>query len=351
MKNISKILLFSCLLICCALSGCVRNEFKVTVEIGGDVNRTYRTLYYASDPKKGWIIESVIQVTAGKAEMVMATRNDALVYIFSDSRTPATFFFARRGDKIKIEGQGAEPWAWTITGNDINTQLSEWRKNNRKSIENINAGKPGASEELNKAVEKFINANPENPVSTLLLLEYYNRRDNEDGYEKCRAKLKGEAAKGKWFELVSRNDVIDEQYGRSIPKQLILNTVATGCDTIGFGKVPVLLNFSKSTAESYRDDVKELKLLSKESGDSSARIIANILLEPDSLMRWQTARKDSLSGIVEGWMPLGLSDLQARHLGITRIPYIIVAAADGKIIYRGDDLKKASEVFGKQIKK
>ena len=332
-----------------ALAGCVKNEVKVEVNLPESVSDTYRILYYASDPVKGWVIENVLQVEKGKGELLLQTRNPTIVYVFAEGRLPATFFYAERGDKITIDGQDGRPASWTIGGNKINEQLSEWRKANRAVL---TANRPGEnSSALDKAVTAYVDKNPDNPVATLLLLEYYNRGGDELGFLKEWKKLRGEALDGRWRELVSRSDMLEEPSAHELPKMLVFNSVGTGCDTISFGAKPVLLYFSKPGLDDYRSKAQELRSISRESGDSSGRVIANVLFEPDSTQRWQAARRDSLQNVVEAWVPLGISDAQMRQLGVMRVPYAIVVDSAGKIIYRGEDLERAGKDFNRLLKK
>lgn len=340
-----------CMTLSLCLTGCVKNEFKVDVKLDGSVNKTYSTLYYASDPIKGWIIEGVLQVTSGNGNIVMPTRNPTIVYIFSNYRYPASFFYAERGDNIKITGKDANPLTWDISGNEINKRLSEWRKQNQNLIENSLSGKSGSEIKLNQAVEKYIVENPTQEVSAILLYEYFDRGLDEDGYKRNLSRLKGDAADSKWAELVSRNDMFSSAEDVKMPVKLMVNAVGSGIDTITPGTVPVMLSFNNSKVKDYRKYVQSLRKLSKESGDSSKRVIANILLEADSMQRKLNARHDSLKNVVEGWIPLGFSDSRIRQMGISRLPYFIVFDAKGKVIYRGDNTEKAATVFKKQIEK
>lgn len=330
------------------LTGCVKNEFTIETELPADVNNTYKMLYYASDPVKGWIVESVLSVEQGKSTFLGMTRNPVIVYVFTGGTQPVTFFYAERGDKIKISGNSGDPLSWMISGNDINEELSAWRKENREILMTWRPGAGDGVAEVNAAVEKFVRSHPNNPVSTLLILEYYDRRNDESGFRKCWALLKGDAMEGKWQEIVSRNDMLSEVPSSSLPERIVLRSVksATGYDTITFGKLPIMLYFSRSGVQNYRSQIRELKNIAEES-DSSSRIIANILLEPDSILRWQNSRQDSLHTVIDGWIPLGISDARIRNLGIGRLPFVIVVDRKKKIVYRGDDLKQAEKEFKK----
>lgn len=326
------------LLLILPLGGCVKNEFTVEFEIAGDVNDTYTLTYYASDSKKGFLIETAATLHQGKAQVKCITRNPSLVYLMSGGRI-LTFFYVERGDKILITGTDRNPTGWDIGGNKINEQLSEWRMSHKDQLQ---FGK--SPESVNNAVADYVTKNSDSPVATLLLLEYYDRRVDEDGFVKLWKKLKGDATDGKWQQLVSRSDMLEDVSELKMPRQIVLNTVATGCDTIVPARVATLLYFYQPERYQRDPNLKKLRQLSKETGDSSRRVIASISFDTDSMSRWQSARTDSLRGIVEGWMPLGISDPIARELGVRRVPYVIVIKG-GKAIYRGDDLEKAIKIF------
>lgn len=331
------------------LTGCVRNEFKVRFDLSAGVDATYRMLYYASDPSKGWVVESVVAVQKGKAESTLVTRNPALVYVFTSGSEPATFFYARRGDEIRISGDGKDPMSWSISGNKINERLSEWRLANRSLLTARGASASGVTA-LNKAVAGYAAGHPDDPVSTLLLLLYYDRDADEAGFRSAWSKLSGDALDGEWRELVSRSDMLEDvPESQPMPRRIVLNTVQTGCDTLTPGRVPMLLYFSRTSCEAYRDHIDSLRRLSRAYTDSSRRVIANVQLEPDSSVRWQSVRADTLSGVVQAWMPLGVSDPTARELGVRRFPFFIVVGRDGKKAYSGPDVAPALKAFRSQL--
>lgn len=327
------------------LTGCVKNEFKVTFNVGADVNRTYTLVYYASDRTKGRLVESVVNLQKGNGEMPGMIVNPCLVYLFvSGAQSPQAVFYVERGDEIRVTGSGSDPVGWKISGNKITDALTGWRLSNKAAIEG--ARKAGGAAAVNSAVTAYVKAHPEDPVSTLLMLCYFDRRADEALFRRTWALLKGEAAEAKWKELTSRSDMLaDVPMADKLPARIVLNTIATGCDTIETGRVPMIIYFAKNNVESYHSDIDTLRQLTREYRDSARRIIADISLEPDSLARWYTARGDSLHHAVRGWMPLGVSDSLAKAMGVSRVPYVIVAARGGAVLYRGDDMKTAAGKF------
>lgn len=336
-----------------ALTACVKNEFRISFELPAATDRTYTLTYYASDSRQGRMVEQVANVQKGRAEVELPMVLPSIVYVSAgNDRLPGAVFYAERGDHISVKGNDPSPLRWTITGNKLTDALTEWRLANAGLIAAAGHTDTAAAERLNKAVEKYVAANAESPVSTLLLLIYFDRGADEALFLKCFRMLKGEAAKEKWKELVSRVDIISEiPADDSLPVDIVLNTVATGCDTIVPGRVPLLLSFTRNGLPDHKENIKFLRELSREFPDSSRRVIADISFEGDSVARWYPVRSDSLSNVVRAWMPLAVSDSLAAAMRVGGLPYLIVADSRGKVIYRGGDMKTAGEAFRRALRK
>lgn len=337
---------------CLGFTDCTRNEFTVEFELPADVSSTYTLLYYASDPARGWLMEDVANVVKGQGEIKVPSVNPTLVYVFkAGNRVPQATFYAERGDRIRIVGKSGLPGEWSITGNDLTEALSEWRLANSGVI--ADSQKPGdaGKSKLNRKVSEYVAAHPEDPVSAILLLEYFDRRSDEAGFRKSWTSLRGAAAEVKWKELVSRSDMtVDESPHDRLPERITLNTVATGCDTIIPGRVPILLYFARNSVSTHKNDKSVLRALVREFPDSGTRVIADISFETDSMARLYPIRTDSLHKVVRGWMPLGVSDTLAAGMGVGRLPYLIVADRKGRVVYRGGNAEDAAARFRETMK-
>lgn len=317
-------------------AGCVKNEVAVEFELSADVSDAYRIIYYASDPAKGWYVETGVALQKGKGKTVLITRNPSLVFIQQGEGVPQVGFYMERGDKIKISGEGSSPLDWKISGNKLSEEWSSWRLENKEALRSRDAG------QLNRAVGKYISANPGNPLSTVLLLVYFNRREDEKGFEKYWKMLKGDALDLKWIQLVARSDLSgDEPRFASDVKNLIIHSAGNGADTLESGKKPMLLYFWRRSEPGRQEDIRSLGELSSEWADSSRRIIADICFDPDSIGWRAPLDADSLRNIVRGWNPKGEADSVMMRLGVERTPYVLLFDSKGKNIYRGSDLKEA----------
>ena len=329
------------------LSSCSKNEFDVKFELTPSADGTYRAIYYASDPKKGWIVENVVNIQQGKAHLTGMVYNPCIVYLCRTSNAAqGLYLYVERGDDFTISGDGSDPAAWHVDGNKLTRQLDEWRAENRDVIVKARSGREADIAPLCRAVDSFVSSHPDDPAAAIILMAYYDRGYDPGRFSALMKSLRDDAADRKWIDMMARNDMpADEPAIPAIPKSLVFATVATGCDTITPGHLPTLLYFGKASLQPYRDDIAKLRQLSRSSGDSASRIIANVSFEPDSMTRWHSVNVDSLQASVQAWVPLGLSDSQIKQLGVRRIPYLIVIDRKAKAIYSGTDTDRAIETF------
>lgn len=329
------------------LSSCSKNEFDIKFELNPSADGTYRAIYYASDPKKGWIVENVVNIQQGKAHLTGMVYNPCIVYLCRTSNAAqGLYLYVERGDDFTISGDGSDPTAWHVDGNKLTRQLDEWRAENRDVIVKARSGREADIAPLCRAVESFVTSHPDDPAAAIILMAYYDRGYDPGRFSALMKSLRDDAADRKWIDMMARNDMpADEPAIPAIPKSLVFATVATGCDTITPGHLPTLLYFGKASLQPYRDDIAKLRQLSRSSGDSASRIIANVSFEPDSMTRWHSVNVDSLQASVQAWVPLGLSDSQIKQLGVRRIPYLIVIDRKAKAVYSGTDTDRAIETF------
>lgn len=319
------------------LTGCRKNEFELEFSLGADVTRPFRVIYYASDSRKGWFVETAVDVRDGKGNLKGITRNPTLLFFLGENGTPQAFLYAERGDKFTITGKKGNPTEWKIEGNGISERLSEWTIANKDKLRD--------SGPTNKAVASYVRQHPDDPVSALLLLVRYDRRANEKEFMKLFSSLKGKAAKPEWAALVSRADFLEgDPQNAKAPASLHLRT-PDGIDTVMLTGRPVMLVFKHNDYNSNQEVLDMLLQATRDWPDSSQRIIADIDFETDSLSRYRGLRYDSISGAIRAWLPLGFSDPMVRSLRIPTLPYVRVSDAKGKVIYSGDDLEQAARKF------
>lgn len=326
---------------------CTKNEFKLEFHLPQDISANYKTIYYAAGKEGGLTLEHVVAIAEGKGEYTGFTRIPTLVSIYDNSLKPPCVIYVERGKTIKITGDTKNPISWEIENDKINKALTSWRK------ENLEVLMGGKADEINKAVEKFVKENLDNPVSTIILLNYFSRMEDEKLYEKLWRELDAKAKDQKWISLTSRADQPTENLktlGRlgTWP----LRSYENRTDTLSLsGRKASLLFFWITGDMSNRMFFDSLTSLSQEFPDIDKRLIADICLDADSSAWRNTLRHDSVSKRFRLWTPHGIADKKAMDLGIFSTPFIIVTDSTGTQIYRGEDIDMALSDFRALIKK
>lgn len=328
------------------LSGCVKNEFSIEFNLPADVTANYKIYYYASDKRGGIMVETVAPVVNGKFILKGQTVNPAVVYLTTTGKQ-AIAMYVERGETLKISGESADPYSWDISGNKLDEQWSQWRKENANEL---NLQDPGKT---NFLIAKYVITNPSSPISALMLLTSFSRNDNEALFRSLWLRLKDDARDPKWTSLVGRADQPDNYV--KTPGRLHSMAVRSfhhGVDTLHTDSVKAsILFFWHSGFSERREYMDSIKALAEEYPDSAKRLIADICLEADSIAWRSPLRGDSIKNVVRAWAPAGLADSRIMTLCVPRSPYYIVFDNGGKQRYRGSETKDAFAKFRSLMKK
>lgn len=329
-----------------ALSSCSGNDFYIEFDLPADVTANYKVSYYASDKRGGMMIETAAPVVNGKFVLKGQTINPALLYLSgSDHRSIA--IYVERGEKLKISGESANPYSWMIKGNETDELWSLWRNEN---METLSLDDP---QKTNLAVAKYVIHNPESPLSALILLTSFSRKDDEAMFRSLWLRLAGDARDPKWTSLAGRADQPDN-FVRTpgILRSMAVRSFHHGIDTIRpDSAVASILFFWHAGSAARKEYIDSIKTLAKEYPDSATRIIADICLDADSIAWRSPLRSDSLENVVRAWAPAGLADSKIMGLCVPRTPFFIVFSPDGVQQYRGSDTKEAFAAFRSLAKK
>lgn len=338
----NRILILLSLILLIGASACKKNEFNIEIELTNSISTDCRVVYYASDPRQGFQVETGIIVTDGKGTLLGVTRFPTLVYIFSPASRFPLVLYAERGDRLLLKGDSGNLIEWCAEGNSLSEELSQWR------IEARNQLLSGSPELVNSAVENFVRKNPDSDTSLILMLCYFTRADHEKEYASLWNSLSSDLRSSPLVELVGRADQLD---GAKVvmPKFSMLPVRVKGgsADTLRLnpGARGALIVFWSQASNDRRSLIDSLKALSRRYPDSTRRVIADICVDPDSTSWIYGTNYDSLRHTLRGWMPLSISDKGAMELGVDRIPMVIVADSSGNILYSGSPAPEAFSKF------
>ena len=332
------------------LSSCVKNEFKVDFEFPKDHVGNYLMKYYAWDKRGGRWIEYTASIQDGAATADGITRLPTLVYI-TDASNPSNsiMVYVERGDRIKIAGEGHDMASWTVKGNKLSERWSEWRKaayNNKKD-----------AKAFKKSIGDYVNKNPKDELSTLLLLMEWNRREDPEGFVKLWNVVDKGARPQQLIEMCGASDMLGVEFTTTADgnleyakdakiKTIVVRSRDNGTDTLKFNR-PAILFFYAENNNVRRETADSLKYLSEAYPDSAKRIIADIFMDSDSLTWINSIRRDSIKGAVRAWQPRSIIEDDMVGMGVVRFPWFIVKDKSAKEVYAGPDLKDATAAFRK----
>lgn len=335
-----KTIRFSLIILLTLLCGCRKNNFHMEFSFPKDMSATISLIYYASDKKGGRIFEGAVTIMNGKGDLRSPTYNPTLLYLYAGGKVP-TVVYVERHDNIKVSGTDRNPALWSIGGNSINEELTLWRNAHATTLMS------GTPQEINEAVADYVENNNDSPISSILLLTTFFRNADEAQFLNLWYGLGEKAEKQRWMRIVSRADMLHSNVRRPGKlKSMALRSLANGVDTIRPSDVSAtLLFFWNNGMDKRREMIDSVKALAKEYPDSSARVIADICVDADSISWRSPLRSDSTKNIARFWVPAGFADQRLMTLQVAKTPFFMVVAPNGLQTYRGDDPAAALKAF------
>lgn len=337
--------------------GCVKNEFNLIFELPDKVNTTYKIAYYASDPRGGLEVETAVAVAQGKGELKCITRNPSALWLFSGQQTlPMIVIYAERGDKIRIIGEGPNPYEWEVKGGSkVNDLLTEWRLKNKQLLQDLvtNVGLDDSEKyrkKMNASVAEFVEQHPDSPASVLLLTAYYDSSLSREEYLNLKGILDESGLSEKFADLLSRQDYVsslDDTSKSGGLKDIIVQSYGKNYDTLKFksSAAPIFAYFWTPGDFNREAALDSVRKLAKWRSDSAKMTIADISLSPDSSTWAFSVKRDSLRHTLRAISFKGLADKNMMDLEIRKTPWFIVTSGNGKKAYEGQDLDEALRKF------
>ncbi|MDE5797144.1 MAG: DUF4369 domain-containing protein [Muribaculaceae bacterium] len=333
-----KIVVAAVVIMCAA---CTRNEFNMNLDLSEVGTADFQVVYYASDSRQGFYVETNMVAREGKGTLRGITRYPTLVYITSRHIHEPLVVYAERGDKISLKGDSPDQLAWEVTGNKINDEWSAWRMSNASAL------RSGRPDSINAAVAQFVRQQPESKLSLLLMLTTFVRRADPQLYRELWKDLDSELRHSGLVQLAGRPD----QRGASVSQAArVESMVLRGrgrLDTVITSRVPatILCFWMNNNSRRRQQLMDSIRALATEFPDSASRSIVDICMNSDSVTWISPLHRDSLKGVTRSWMPLGTTDPAALAIGVGYLPCLVVVDKAGDIVYQGDSISLAMKTF------
>lgn len=262
-----------------------------------------------------------------------------VVYVFSSRMKFITHVAVKNGEKIQIEGSIADNYKIRVTGSKVNER---W---NAFSIQNATDLAAGNAEKVDKAITKFIETNPDDVVSTLLLTCDFSDFNTPEAKRLLDA-ISDEAKPQQLLELYGSELKLSTEKAKKIVP-LSLRDERDSMVVFDAKRQPAnLLYFWYDNNDKRKEIIKELKSLSKKNSKLS---VADIYMNSDTASWRSTVDRDSVK-----WKHYkafgGPADRTISDLNVRGVNFIIVADSAGTQVYRGSSAKEASLAVEKLMK-
>ena len=318
-------------ILCLILTSCGGKNFTINGSFSDAGTQNLRFVYTTGES----VVSQWVPAVGGKITMQGKCSDLTVVYIYNAKMKFLAHVAVKNGEEINISGKLTDNYRFAVEGSDINT---EWYNFIHANAEDYKAGN---SARLDKSIEKYIKANPNNIVSTLLLTCDYSK------IESPQAKLLLES-----IDEEAKPQTLLALYGSLLQKDVQKAvkvkpfSVRNEKDSLVLVELKKKTNifyfwYSKEESDTTRKGIiKALKEINK--GDSIA--IRDICVNPDTMGWYKFIKKDSVSWA--HYKAIGGPVDEAIHdLDIKGYNYFIVADSVGNQLYRGTSVTEARKAI------
>lgn len=370
--NIRKIGLYllTCLVTFSFVS-CKKNSNKVIIK--GEISNLETPYIIATHFSSDSIVIDTIK-TSPEGSFKYETKIDTLstfALYFNDYQS-STVVFADKDDKISLNGDANLSDLIVVKGNEINEDLSTFKKenealikqrfeiiNNYQSENNRKNGVLSANEkvakinslnhELMQRAETFIQANPEKIASAILINEFFRDTENPQSLERVLGYLKGKALE--WPPVsdlkIYTQELKESAEGAYMPYFQLTDINDKTIRSTDFASKYLVMSFLSATGSESRETVQVLKKEFEKVNKDSVQFLS-IYIDSD-IYPITTIGNDSLPWIAVAEKRSWASDI-VRSYHIPFVPYNILISPGGKIQIRNIAASQISSTIAKKGK-
>lgn len=277
-----------------------------------------------------------ITMTNGQFELTGINYDWTIVYLINNKKEIIARAALKNGDDIEINGSMADPYHVTVTGNDAN---EEW---NQFMTENAALYASADRTQLNQAIEKYVQTNPNRISSTLLLLNDYANIETTTNVDTLFKHISIDARPSglvnNYFALTQQLDT--EKSNKNIPTIMLFNSEDTIITISTARYKTTLLYFWDKKDNSKREVLKELKKLYAKYEEEGRLQVADIMMSPDSA-QWHKILTNDSTKWKHYWAPGGPLNRSLVNINVGNTPFYVVTTSIGKQLYRGSSIADA----------
>lgn len=285
----------------------------------------------------------IVPVTEGTFEFKGKIDAPTMLEFYSANKSLLGRAYVSAGDNIKCKLFKNSPYKAQITGNEVSQRWSKWLN------ENLTIIARGDAEKINAIVTKYINANKNDVLSTLLLLTEYDSSLHSDEAMKLLSVITPDARPKQLIE--SYEALLDRSNNIKARERLSTTSYFSSTDSLKtFAPHETsysIVTFSNHDSRKDGELSKALRSLRNEYPTRRLQVM-DISFDTDTTV-WKKSIKSDSATWRQGWVAGAASAHSIERLGITRVPFFIVADSTGTQLYRGTSLSEATTTVKEQF--
>ena len=355
------------------LPSCKKGKPKVIIK--GDISNLEVPYVLATHFSADTLAIDTIKVS-GKGHFRYVIPIDTLTSftLYFNNFNTSTVVFADKGQKIMLNGDANLPDLIQVKGNEINEDLSIFKKENSALLEQrsqiVNNSKKDAktnkvvgvlneadkiakinslNHELMQRAEAFIKANPEKMASVILINEFFRDNENPQSLERALGYLKGNALESPLaVDLkIYLEELKQSAEGAYIPYFQLTDLQNKTILSSDFKGKYLLISFLSAGDSESREVIKILKKEYEQLNKDSVKFMS-VFIDSD-IYPISTIKNDSIPWTTVAEKKSWASDI-VKTFHVEFVPYNILITPDGKIKNRNIsaiDISKSLKEEGK----
>lgn len=317
----------------CGCSG--GDDFRVIGTVDNLGTQNLRVVYYTDKALQSLTTTAI----DGQFQFSGSAPKETLLEIFTTDRVPLASLIVKNGESVKLKIDRNKPWDWKIEGSEKSQRLADFVRKNAGALDG------GTADDVNDVVDGYVGANPEDMVSTVVLLKYYDAVGHESACDSL-------------FELISHDArpdymcdgvraIIKDDAAYDMEVALMPMNLYTKADSLTIYRPDAYKGTVMAFSDAGQADRKELRtVLRGLRKDYKKKDVAIIELNmAEDTTEWQKTVATDSATWVQAWIPGSVASPAVRSLRVPRMPYYIVADSVGRLLYRGASAGTAEEVM------
>ena len=313
-------------------------QFRVKGDVDGNATINIRVGYYARNAYQSLLTAA----RDGKFEFNGSAPEGAVVYLYDHDYRLLGMFYGINGTDYELSVVRGKPYAMKVKADGRGAEISNRFTNFLVAEADSLPAFP------NGPVSRYVQGNPADIVSTLLLTSVYDAASEPLMADSLLRSIEPSARPSSITSGFS--DMLSRVIVAYPPMDTIVYRTTAGTrDTFHYRKSAMTL----FVADDRRNDrsttiVPVLRALSRKYSKSRLQIM-EVSLDNDTI-EWKRSIAQDTAKWIQTWTPGSMSGPLADHLAIETIPYYMVVDFGGSVVYRGPGLRQAQDIITGKLK-